>query len=411
MKKSFGLFERFGVELEYMVVDAETLAIRTEADQLIHEASGSYEGDVSRGRLEWSNELALHVVELKTGKPFVRLNGLAEGFHGEVRHINGLLKKSGAMLLPTAMHPWMNPARDSRLWPHSNGEIYAAFDRLFNCSGHGWTNLQSAHLNLPFRTAVEFRRLHTAIRLLLPLLPALAASSPFVEGRRSRWLDTRLEMYRHNCRRIRSITGRVIPEPVASPADYRKRILQRIYRELKPHDPDGILQEEWANARGAIARFDRNTIEIRVLDVQECPTADLAIVQFIVAILRALVSEKFSREAVQLTPTTVALEKLLLGTAEKAGHAMIGSAGIREAFGCFSSSPVGVGELLQWLLHAVAPKKAAWRPVIEMILTEGTLSERIVKAVGKSVKPRRAVLNRVYGQLADCLARDEPFHA
>jgi carboxylate-amine ligase len=411
MKKSFGLFERFGVELEYMIVDAETLAVRPEADLLIQKISGSLDGDVSRGALEWSNELALHVIELKTGKPVVRLNGLAAGFHNEVQFINAQLKKSGARLLPTAMHPWMNPARDSRLWPHSNSEIYAAFDKLFNCSGHGWTNLQSAHLNLPFRTPTEFRKLHTAIRLLLPLLPALAASSPFVEGCRAPLLDMRLETYRHNCRRIRSIAGRVIPEQIQSPADYKKKILQRIYRDLKPHDPDGILQEEWANARGAIARFERNTIEIRVLDVQEGPTADLAIVQFIVAIVRALISEKFSSEEAQLKPTTVALEKLFLNTAGKTGDAMVTSAGIREAFGCFSRSSVGVGELLQWLLHAVAPKKAAWRPVIEMILTEGTLSERIVKAVGESAKPKRAVLNRVYGRLADCLERDEPFHA
>ena len=35
------------------------------------------------------------------------------------------------------------------------------------------------------------------------------------------------------------------------------------------------------NSRGAIARFDRNAIEIRVIDVQECPKADLAIAIFI----------------------------------------------------------------------------------------------------------------------------------
>jgi len=164
-KRGFGLFERFGVELEYMIVDAETLDIRAEADLLIQAESGSLDGDVSRGPFEWSNELALHVIELKTGKPASRLHGLDQGFQEEVRHINGQLARSGARLLPGAMHPWMNPARESKLWPHSNGEIYAAFHRIFNCSGHGWTNLQSAHLNLPFRTPAEFRRLHTAIRL------------------------------------------------------------------------------------------------------------------------------------------------------------------------------------------------------------------------------------------------------
>ena len=212
MTRSFGLFERFGVELEYMIVDAQTLAVRPEADVLIQGISGSVDGDVARGSLEWSNELSLHLIELKTGRPATRLSGLASAFQKEVRFINRFLARRGARLLPTAMHPWMNPARESRLWPHGNGEIYSAFHRIFNCSGHGWTNLQSTHLNLPFRTAGEFRRLHTAIRLLLPLLPALAASSPFVEGRRAPVLDMRLQVYRHNCRRLPSLTGQVIPE-------------------------------------------------------------------------------------------------------------------------------------------------------------------------------------------------------
>ena len=50
-----------------------------------------------------------------------------------------------------------------------------------------------------------------------------------------------------------------------------------MYDDIAPLDPDAVLQHEWLNARGAIARFDRNTIELRVLDVQECPRADLAI--------------------------------------------------------------------------------------------------------------------------------------
>ena len=45
-------------------------------------------------------------------------------------------------------------------------------------------------------------------------------------------------------------------------------------------------------ARGAIARFDRNAIEIRVLDVQECLQADLAVCSAIVAVLHLLV-ERF----------------------------------------------------------------------------------------------------------------------
>ena len=52
-----------------------------------------------------------------------------------------------------------------------------------------------------------------------------------------------------------------------------------------------VPRDEWLNARGAIARFGRGTIEIRVLDVQECPQADLAICAAVVEVLQALVAE------------------------------------------------------------------------------------------------------------------------
>ena len=59
------------------------------------------------------------------------------------------------------------------------------------------------------------------------------------------------------------MAGRVIPEPVFDKKSYEEQIFQRIYADIAPHDPQGILQHEWLNSRGAIARFDRNAIEIR----------------------------------------------------------------------------------------------------------------------------------------------------
>ncbi len=135
------------------------------------------------GAISWSNELVAHVVELKTSEPAAALAGLAQAFAEHVRRINDLLRPLGARLMPTGMHPWMDPARETRLWPHDYSEVYANFDRIFDCRGHGWSNLQSVHLNLPFADDEEFGRLHAAIRLLLPILPALAASSPIVERR------------------------------------------------------------------------------------------------------------------------------------------------------------------------------------------------------------------------------------
>ena len=63
------LFEGFGIELEYMIVDAETFEVKPIADRLIEAESGSIENEIERGPFAWSNELARHVIEVKTNGP------------------------------------------------------------------------------------------------------------------------------------------------------------------------------------------------------------------------------------------------------------------------------------------------------------------------------------------------------
>src|SRR3569832_1608223 len=102
-------------------------------------------------------------------------------------------------------------------------------------------------------------------------------------------MDTRVDVYRSNARRIPSVSGLVIPEQVFTRADYESMLLGPLYAALAPHDPEGVLQHEWANARGCIARFERMAIEIRLLDLQEYPGADLAIAALVVGALLLLV--------------------------------------------------------------------------------------------------------------------------
>lgn len=405
----FHLFERFGVELEYMIVDRRTLDVRPVADELIRAVAGAYQSDVEVDDLCWSNELVLHVVELKTGEPAPALGGLAERFQRHVRRIDELLAPHGARLLPTAMHPWMDPDREMRLWPHEYSAVYEAFNRIFNCRGHGWSNLQCTHLNLPFADDDEFGRLHAAIRLLLPILPALAASSPIVSGRLSGLLDTRLEVYRTNARRVPSVTGSVIPEPVFSIRDYQEQILKPMYADIAPLDPDGVLQDEWLNARGAIARFCRNTIEIRVLDIQECPQADLAVLALVVAALRFLVEERAVPYRKQRGWKVAPLEDIFMATLAAGGGAVIASEAYRRAFGLSGRRPCTAGELWRHVYEAALPKneRPEHQAALRVILERGPLARRIRDAVGAN--PTREQLRTVYGELADCLAYGRMF--
>ncbi|HXF28754.1 MAG TPA: glutamate-cysteine ligase family protein, partial [Chlamydiales bacterium] len=196
--KTYCLFEAYGIELEYMIVDSQTLNVLPITDKLIYGIAGSYLNDVDCGFITYSNELALHVIELKTTKPQSSLEGLVSHFQHHVMAINQRLEPFGAHLLPTAAHPWMDPFQETKLWNHEANPIYEAYNRIFDCRGHGWSNLQSTHINLAFSGDEEFSKLHTACRLLLPLLPAIAASSPIIDGKLSGKKDTRLDVYRLN---------------------------------------------------------------------------------------------------------------------------------------------------------------------------------------------------------------------
>ncbi|MEQ9455620.1 MAG: glutamate-cysteine ligase family protein [Phycisphaeraceae bacterium] len=377
-----GLFEAFGVELEYMIVDRDTLDIRPIADQLFKAAGGEVASDIEPdgpdGTVSWSNELVLHVVEIKTQRPAPSLTGLADAFQSHVNRINDLLSPMNAMLLPTGMHPWMDPS-EATLWPHEYTEVYRTYDRIFDCRGHGWSNLQSAHLNLPFRDDDEFGRLHAAVRAVLPLIPAIAASSPLVEGKRGSHLDSRLDFYAKNARRIPMMTGLVIPEPVFTRNDYEQQILQRLYDDLCPHDPEGILRHEFANARGAMARFDRGAIEVRLVDLQECPLADLAILAQLAEVIRALTEDRWADQQALRDLSTETLHHTLEATIHQAEAAVIADPSLLRVLGV-NDKKLKAQEL--WLaLHEQTPSQdTALREAASKILHSGSLSTRILKA-------------------------------
>jgi len=401
-----GLFDAFGVEIEYMIVDRDTLAVKPIADELLRAAAGSIVSEVEQGELSWSNELVLHVIELKTNGPAPTLEPLPGLFAEHVRRIDALLEPLGARLMPTGMHPWMDPETETRLWPHEYNVVYEAFDRIFGCRGHGWSNLQSVHLNLPFSGDEEFGRLHAAIRLALPLLPALAASSPLQDGRPTRVLDNRLENYRNNARRVPAVSGRVVPERAFSRAEYEERILQPLYGDLKMHDPEGVLWYEWVNARGAIARFDRDTIEIRLLDTQECPKADLAICAAVVAVVRALADERWSSQAEQRDWAETDLAPLLLETIRAGEQAPIGDARFLRTFGRDGAMTAGElwGSLSDELLAGTP-----WHATLSSIVRKGTLARRILRAIGTGAGAERQA--DVYRELCDCLLGNRLFDA
>ena len=404
------IFQAYGVELEYMIVDRDSLKVRPITDELLHHMLGAYESDYANGRVTWSNELVLHVLELKSTKPDNDFVGLEASFAGNVIEINKLLVPWNALLLPSAAHPFMDPMTETKLWPHENNEVYAIYNRIFDCRGHGWSNLQSMHLNLPFYDDEEFARLHAAIRIVLPLLPALCASSPILDGKATGLLDTRMKYYKTNQARIPSITGKVIPEAVFSKRNYLNTIYERIKADIAPFDPEGDLNPVWVNSRGAISRFDRGSIEIRVMDIQECPHADLAIAALVIALIKALASEHLVDREAQMRWKTEALAELLDRTIINGGEAIVDNPEYLDLFGVHGGAMTAAtlwSHLLKWLIASGESTLSFYDDAYKIILESGTLATRLLRKLGP--EPSETALIATYKELADCLATNKMF--
>ena len=410
---NYKIWERFGVEMEFMIVDRETLQVLPRADiPLGKDKDGNQLSDVEYDDIGLSNELVSHVLEFKCAHPKSTFDGLGKRFFHEIRRANKKLEKIGAMLLPSAAHPFMDPA-EMQLWPYDCNDIYQTYDRIFNCKGHGWANLQSTHLNLSFDGDDEFGELHAAIRLLLPLIPAIAASSPYLDSKYTGFKDARIEVYRHNQDKVPEIAGLVIPEKAYTYDEYNTQIFDKVKKAIAPYDPEHLLNHFFLNSRGAIARFDRGAIEIRLVDIQECPNADIAIVEMEVATLKAIASGKLANGKAPHTMKeyreflrdfdTARLSEMLTQTSRDAEDTVIDWSEYLAVFGM--EGKCTAGELWKHVFDAVkGDLTEVSRNVMEQMLVRGTLSSALYRALGDA--PSRKDFVTEYKKLADCLAHN-----
>jgi len=403
---SYHLFEVFGIELEYMLVRNSDLKVAPIVDQLMIAKSGAITTDIDNGKIEWSNELVAHVVELKTNGPTDDLEDLDELFSENIIEINRLLGPLNAKLWPTASHPLMHPETEMKLWLHNYSKIYALYNRIFDCRGHGWSNVQSMHINLPFNDDSEFEKLHAAIRILLPIIPALSASSPIFEGENTGFKDARLNVYKTNQKEIPEMAGKVIPEQVFTKKDYYRDIFDPINNAIKPHDVENILDHHFLNSRGAIARFDRNAIEIRVIDIQECPKADIAIAILIIEVLKLLVSEELVALGDQKSWHEDELFAIFNDVIADAETTVIRDMGYLNLFDIEEECIAGEiwKKLYKRLQENISVKH---QKTIEFLLENGSLSTRILNAVGDDFSEEN--LRKIYNKLGTCLAENKLF--
>lgn len=409
----YRLFEVTGIEVEYAIVD-RALRPRCLVEQALRRLAGRPTSEVRSGEVGFSNELAAHVLEIKTWDPARSLADAEASLYMGLRHLIRLLRDEfDACLLPTGMHPFMRPT-DATLWRRAGRRIYQAYAQLFPIHQHGWMNLQCSHINLPFGAEAETVALHNAIACLLPYLPALSASSPIYEGRLGPYVDNRLAFYRRNQASLPQITGRVIPEFMTSYRQYRREILSVIYQALTDMPGAEVLRHEWVNSRGAILRFDRRAIEIRILDTQECVKMDVALIVFIRGVLKRMVSKLL--EGTLSLPDQAMLVQDFTNVIRRGTRAPIHAMHLRppsDRRGRTTTPTPVLLRLLEMAQQETGASERGYLRLVEARIRRGNLSERIARALTRGRKKGHAqrtnTIRRVYTELIDCLESNTPW--
>jgi gamma-glutamyl:cysteine ligase YbdK (ATP-grasp superfamily) len=342
--------------------------------------------------------MQLHVMEVKANQPFKSPIQFEETMQNAVSTLNQIVQKHGAKLLGTGMHPLLK-LKDTGIWPHYHKKIYREYGKIFNLNQHGWLNIQSFHLNLPFLKEADGIQMHNLLANLCAYLPAITASSPICEGKNGPDLDNRLQFYKVNQKEIPSIMGTVIPEYATSFSQYKQDVIERYSQDLANAGADKtLLSREWVNSRGVIFRFDRSALEVRVMDEQECIKSDVALGCFIRAALRGLIKKN-----VDLLPCDVLVKDF--------------NAVIKDGLNAKVSNPHGktARQVCQYYLDLAVEhadedeKKYLW--IVKKRIEEGSLSELIRNRVLRRAEKtdfHQAILN-VYSTLIKCLSDNEPY--
>ncbi len=389
-----------GPEHEFSVID-EKLQPLPIVDKLIKHVHGRIVNNSNLGDFCIGKELQTHVAELKATAPFDSPEVFEETMHDAVLRILDILKKRyEARLLGLGMHPSLL-LNKVLVWSHRDRQIYAALRTIFNLNQHGWLNIQSFQLNLPFRNEQEAVRVYNVLANILPYLPAISASSPIYESKIGDCIDNRLHFYLLNQAEVPSITGDMIPEYVDTFEEYEKMTVQEYSHDLaRVNAPKCLLNKEWLNSRGAVMRFDRKAIEIRMMDEQECIKSDVALSCFIRALLRGFWQRT---EDFEYQQHHVLVKNL---------HSVI-----KDGLKAFVQHPQGstakrvCGYLYRIAYENASSEEKKYLGVVKQRIENGNLSDLILREVTKKALRNdldEAVFS-VYSSLANCLENNKVY--
>jgi glutathione synthase/RimK-type ligase-like ATP-grasp enzyme/gamma-glutamyl:cysteine ligase YbdK (ATP-grasp superfamily) len=411
-QREYRAYEVVGLEVEYAIV-SPTLEPLHAAEGVLAELGGRPTSEVDLGVVAFSNEFFDHLIELKTQLPLSSLveseQVLAEGVS---RLADKLEERFDARPMPTSMHPWFDPKSAVR-WSRSGRTVYDTYARLFDTSTHGWANVQSLQVNLPLGREHEAVAMMNASALLVPYLPAVAASSPMYDGALQPAVDNRLAFILEHQLRVPQTQGELVPEYMESLAGYKRDILRPIYQAVDALEDARAIRHEWLNARGAVFKLSRRSIEVRVIDSQECTRMDVAIAAFVRGALHDM-SADLVRGRLTLPMHSRLVEDL---------HACVRAGSLARVWATHvpglerdDDGKAAVSDVIDHFLVRAARRlkkqEQGYLELIDGIRRHGTLSERMALRLAphrQDPVALRETTRELYLELCDCLAANKPW--
>lgn len=375
---STGLLLGFQLELAFALVGRTSLDPLPLADELLTELCGERVRELDVGDMHVANRGPRHALFLASRE---RLQGIA---HAREALTTGLatLSESCARvegrLLPTGMHPWLSPER-AQPWPHGGDHRDKALIKMAGQARHGWANHNRLRLSLPFADDKSFREIFACLRFASPLLPALAASSPFFEGRRGPAMNCRLA-----ARRDFLDGAEMVPRAYQSRAAYQAEFLRPSQERIAGLDPR--LRPEDVSGHLLHADFAAGLIHIDAFDVQECLDADLALCAFTAACTGWLMHQTgTARQPWPAARISELLDKSVLG----AEHAVIRDRSYLELFHFPERGACRFDELLQYLIEEALVDDPAIQTCADTlrIMARASLATRMLRTLQASDEP------------------------
>lgn len=256
-------------------------------------------------------------------------------------------------------------------------------------------------LDIPYERPGDFGKLMAAVRVLLPLIPAYASASPISAGQLTGCHSSRLraciDLYDKHPSRV----GGFIPEALFEPSEYDREIIGPIATAMARSGGVAPLDTPYLDLRGATASQDPDLISIHALDAQENAAADLAVIEFTLAVLRALVSGHWVSNYLQRAWSTEDLLAVMSETIKQGSSAVITSKDYLFMFGMMKQEEADATRLLRHLfveLYGDLSENA--RKHMGLIIEHGDLASRLLRQLGSQPSPAR--IREVYSRLAIC---------